>query len=99
MSETGAHGENPLPVANLKKDYCWRYTADTNYQIEYVHKPATDVCTSLPASAAWAELPNDYVMLLISTATVQTPTPAPVIRKEHAFEDLICLTRCVSEMN
>ena len=75
VSETGAHGANPLPVANLNKNYCWRYTTDTNYEIQYVAKPASGICTSLPAGAAWAELPNDYVMLIVSAATVLPPLP------------------------
>lgn len=75
VSETGAHGPKPLPVANLNKNYCWRYTTDTNYEVQYVAKPTSGLCASLPASAPWAELPNDYVMLIVTAATVLPVVP------------------------
>jgi hypothetical protein len=80
VSETGAHGVNPLPVADLQKNYCWRYSTDITYEVQYVAKPATGICTSLPASAPWTELPNDYVMLVVSTAVVPPAQPVVITR-------------------
>ena len=78
VSEKGAHGANPLPVANLNKNYCWRYTTDTNYEVQYVAKPTSGVCSAVPDNAPWAELPNDYVMLVVSAAKVLPLVPIPL---------------------
>jgi hypothetical protein len=61
---TGAAGVSLLPVTNLSQQYCFRYTSEFTYELQYAGKPQAG-CTNLQASA-WQEVPNDYVMLIIS---------------------------------
>jgi hypothetical protein len=72
----GAHNVPPLPLGNLDKRYCWKYASKNTYEVLYAAKPRQG-CQSL-AESAYEEVPNDYVMLLVSAASVAKPTKGGV---------------------
>lgn len=71
IAVVGARGTRnvpPLPLDKLSSDYCWRYVADNTFEIQYAPRPAAG-CNGL-SDVAFKDVPNDYVMLLVSAATV-----------------------------
>lgn len=62
--DTGPKDAQLLPVVNLNQQYCFRYTSQFTYELQYLTRPPSG-CTNLPENA-WQEVPNDYVMLIVS---------------------------------
>jgi hypothetical protein len=62
--DTGPANTQLLPIADLSQKYCFRYTTQFTYELQYVPRPATG-CTNTPENA-WHEVPNDYVMVIIN---------------------------------
>ena len=62
-------GVTPLPTQNFSLNYCTRYVANNTYALQYAKMPATGCGTV----TAWAEMPNDYMMLVVAAATVAPP--------------------------
>lgn len=58
-------GRYALRLGNLSTQYCWRYVTDNTYEVQYAAKPAGTMCKDV-ADASYQEVPNDYVMLVIS---------------------------------
>jgi hypothetical protein len=68
----GPRDGRTLPLHNLERDYCWRYSSENTYAVEYAQKPPDGECKTV-AEAAFSELPNDYVMVLVSAAKIESP--------------------------
>lgn len=75
LAATGSSGTNLLTLGNLAQHYCWRYSTENTYEVQYAPKP-TAGCSAV-TEVQWAEPSNDYVMLLVSAAAVRSLT-APV---------------------
>ncbi len=71
VAATGAAGPNLLALGNLSQRYCFRYSSESTYEVQYATKPAAG-CAAIPETQ-WAEIANDYVMLLLSAATANPP--------------------------
>jgi hypothetical protein len=67
----GADGEQLLPLDKLSSAYCWRYVADTTYEIQYAPKP-TGGCGGVKPDA-FKDVPNDYVMMIVAANTASPP--------------------------
>jgi hypothetical protein len=78
-SDSGADDQKLLPVENLDQSYCFRYLLAPVAELQYVSQPAAG-CKALDASATWSEVPNDYLMLIISAA----PTAGGALHAEGA---------------
>jgi hypothetical protein len=61
---SGANGTPLLPVSNLNQQFCFRYTSMYTYELQYVKKTGPD-CANIQ-EGSWQEIPNDYVMLIVS---------------------------------
>jgi hypothetical protein len=64
-------GSAPISLGNLEQKYCWRYVSDSTYEVQYAAK-LQGGCDALPASV-YSEVPNDYIMILISAANISPP--------------------------
>ncbi len=69
FSDKGASDSTLLPISNLSQQYCFRYASNFTYELQYVTKPASAGCET-PSEAAWHEVPNDYVMLIVAAQKV-----------------------------
>lgn len=78
LAATGTSGASLLTLGNLSQRFCWRYSIENTYEIQYAAKP-TAGCSGIP-EAQWAEPSNDYVMLFLSAAVVPQSTPPPSTR-------------------
>src|SRR5262249_14680383 len=76
----GAPNTTPLPLDRLEADNCWTFGASDTYEVDAAPKPSTG-CAGVPANA-FHEIPNDYVMVLVSAATVLPPAPVHNIFQE-----------------
>ena len=74
IGSQGGASTKPLPTRNFDANYCTRYVATTTYAVQYAAMPDGG-CSKVVASS-WAEIPNDYVMLLVSAARAQ-----PVVKQ------------------
>jgi hypothetical protein len=81
VAATGTNDGNLLTLGNLDQRYCWRFTTDSAYEIQYAPKPTTG-CSNISESQ-WNEPSNDYTMMLL-TATKTPSAPSP----GHFFETL-----------
>jgi hypothetical protein len=72
VGATGAHNIKPLALGNLSARYCWRYGSENTYEVQYAVKP-TAGCHAVPAGE-YRELPNDYVMIVVSAQTIPRPS-------------------------
>lgn len=72
MGAKGAQNTPLLPLDKLGSDYCWRYVADNTFEVQYAPKPAAG-CASVSANA-FQDVPNDYVMMVLSAQVVLPPT-------------------------
>lgn len=64
FTNKGEAGATLLPTSDLHKHYCFRYSSQETYELQYATKPANG-CKNI-ADSEWNEVPNDYVMLLVS---------------------------------
>jgi len=62
--DTGAAQATLLPISNLSQQYCFRYTTQYTYELQFASRPASG-CLNIPENA-WHEVPNDYVMVIIN---------------------------------
>ncbi len=89
----GAHGATLLPLDKLQSDYCWSYVSDRTYEVQYAPRP-NGGCDHISPDA-FKDVPNDYVMILVSAATVVPPGhggyPGPVLlrKRKHRDDDLL----------
>jgi hypothetical protein len=72
IRSTGDKKAKLLPITDLNAKYCFRYSTSETYELQYAAKSNID-CGAI-SEGQWAEVPNDYVMLLVSAA----PTIKPV---------------------
>jgi hypothetical protein len=63
------------PLKNLEQRFCWRFVPGNTYEVQYADKPAGGGCDKVPV-ASFQEVPNDYLMILVSTVPAQVPPPA-----------------------
>jgi hypothetical protein len=70
---TGASGKQLLPTSNLSQLYCFRYVSEFTYELQYAAKPAAGSCDTL-AAQSWAEVPNDYLMALVTAEPILAST-------------------------
>jgi hypothetical protein len=62
--DTGAANTPLLPTKDLNAKYCFRYTSQYTYELQFVSQPAGG-CANIPENA-WHEVPNDYVMCILN---------------------------------
>lgn len=62
--DTGAANTALLPTKDLNQKYCFRYSTQYTYELQFVPQPAGG-CANIPENA-WHEIPNDYVMVIIN---------------------------------
>ena len=58
-----------LPFGNLQQAYCWRYSAQNTYEVQYAPRPSSGDCSAV---ATFSELPNDYLMIVLSAAKIES---------------------------
>lgn len=75
IGAAGSQDTSPLPLGNLSKKYCWRYLSTNTYEVQYALKPESG-CDKL-ADSAFNEVPNDYVMIVVSAAAIAKPPDDP----------------------
>src|SRR3569833_2904402 len=80
-----------LPVTNLDRSYCFRYSTRATYELLYAPKAASD-CKGV-SDSAWNEVPNDYVMLLVAAARAPAATESEGQFKSSAGLDQLVPTR------
>jgi hypothetical protein len=83
----GATNVPVLPLNKLSSDYCWSYDTQNTYEIRYAPMPATGGCAAA-RPAAFKEVPNDYVMLVVSAQKRSTPAAASLQRTRDLAESL-----------
>ena len=76
-ADSGADGATLLPVDNLDQTYCFRYVITPAAELQYVTQPSAG-CNALGPNPAWAEVPNDYLMLIVSAAPAAVSPPPRV---------------------
>ena len=64
----GAKNAILLPLDKLTSDYCWSYVSENTFEVQYAPKPDGG-CANV-AAAAFKEVPNDYVLMVLSAAPV-----------------------------
>jgi len=94
-----------LKLGNLNQEYCWRYATSNSYEVLYAPKPGTG-CEGVPNNA-FKEVPNDYVMAIVTAATTVTSSmrefgfekfPGPAHRSKREV-DLVESAKLCDEMN
>lgn len=71
-ADSGADGATLLPVDNLDQTYCFRYVTTPAAELQYVSQPNAG-CNALAANPSWAEVPNDYLMIIVAASPAAAP--------------------------
>lgn len=86
IGSAGGVDPKPLSTFNIKQNYCFRYGTDTTYVIEYQRMPQSRNCADATRDA-WQEVPNDYVMIVISAQKLVDPDPS--VKTTSSTEKLV----------
>ena len=70
VRSTGAANSALIPMTNTDRDYCFRYSSESTFELLAAKRNTDGSC---PAAAAFNGVMNDYVMLLISAEAVSRP--------------------------
>lgn len=95
IAAAGRKDSVPLPLADLATKYCWRYVSANGYEVQAANRPAGG-CTAV-AAGDFKEVPNDYVMLVVSAATL-TRLGTVTSMGTHRFEDLTRSKKLCTEL-
>jgi hypothetical protein len=82
IAATGNSGSHFLTLGNLDQRYCWRFSSDNTFEVQYADKPSGG-CTTVQDSQ-FNEPSNDYTMLTLTAETVPSSTPHNATNVESA---------------
>jgi hypothetical protein len=74
MRSTGAAGQTLIPVTNTERDYCFRYSSGSTFELLAARRNGDGSCPG--AVNAYSAVMNDYVMLLMNSQPVARPERA-----------------------
>jgi hypothetical protein len=74
MRSTGAVNQALVPLTNTERDYCFRYSSGSTFELLAARRNGDGSCPA-PVNA-YAAVMNDYVMLLVSSQPVARPVRA-----------------------
>jgi len=78
LRSVGVQGQELVPMTDTEKQYCFRYSSGSTYELLVAKRKPDGSC---PDPSAYNGVPNDYVMLLISAE------PAPKAGKSVVSPD------------
>jgi hypothetical protein len=67
LRSVGIQGAQLISVTNTDRDYCFRYSSGSTYELLAAKRNGDGSC---PGPSAFSGVPNDYVMLLISAQPI-----------------------------
>ena len=98
LRSVGIQGVPLIPVTNTERDYCFRYSSGSTFELLAAKRNADGSC---PSPNAFNGVPNDYVMLLISAQpapkagkSVVTPEAAADEARSRCRLQRLPLTAC-----
>jgi hypothetical protein len=74
MRSTGATNQPLIPMTNTERDYCFRYSSGSTFELLATKRNTDGTCPA--AVNAYSAVMNDYVMLLVSAQPVARPVRA-----------------------
>lgn len=90
LRSVGVQGAQLIPMTNTDRDFCFRYSSGSTYELLAAKRNSDGNC---PAPNAFSGVPNDYVMLLISAQPV--PKAKSVLTSKEALDE--ATSRCNSQ--
>jgi len=69
LRSTGASGQPLIPMTNTDRDYCFKYSSGTTFELLAAKRQADGSC---PAATSFSAVMNDYVMLLMNAELLES---------------------------